>query len=197
MGYQSVHWEGEICPVCNEEVLDANGKHGVNCKKSGDIIQRHNDIRDYLYAQCRTAQLSPQKEQGDGDGLRPGDVYLPRWVGIQPAAIDVSVVNPLNANIVSKAAVEEGAAASEAAHRKCTKYAPYVAANNVSFIPFIMETFGGFGLDAIAFTKRLATQASRHRGTDYKTEKKHLFQKLSLTLQRGIAKMLIARMIAP
>lgn len=192
----SVHWEGQICPVCNEEVLDANGKHGVNCKKSGDLIARHNAIREYLAAQCRSAQLSPRTEEGDGR-LRPGDVYLPRWAGIQPAAIDVSVVNPLNAGVVSRAATDQGAAAAEAAERKCTKYAPYVAANNVSFIPFIMETFGGLGTDAIMFIKRLATQAARHRGSEYKTEKKHLFQKLSITLQRGIASMLISRMFDP
>ena len=72
----SVHSEGEICPVCNDEVLDANGNHGVNCKKSGDMIGRHNAVRDYLAAQCRTAQLSPRTEVGD-DNLRPGDVFLP------------------------------------------------------------------------------------------------------------------------
>ena len=112
-------------------------------------------------------------------------------------AFNVSVVNPLNTSVVSRAAKEQGVAAAEAAKRKCTKYAPYVAANNVSFNPFIMETFGGLGTEAVMFIKRLATQAARHRGTAYKTEKNHPFQKLSLTLQRGIASMLISRMVEP
>jgi len=192
----SVHQEGEMCPVCNEETLDANGNHGVNCKKSGDMISRHNAIRDYLASQCQTAQLSPRTEVGDEGNLRPGDVFLPRWAGIKPAAIDVSVVNPLKVGSVAKSAKEQGATAAKAAEDKCRKYAPYVAANDVSFIPFIMETYGGLGVDAIAFIKRLATQVARHRGTEYKTEKKHLFQKLSLTLQRGVAKMLTSRMIS-
>ena len=192
----SVHSEGEICPVCNEEVLDANGNHGVNCKKSGDMIGRHNAVRDYLAAQCRTAQLSPRTEVGD-DNLRPGDVFLPRWAGIRPAAIDVSVVNPLKAGSVAKSAKEQGATAIKAAGEKHKKYASYIAANNVSFIPFIMETYGGLGIEAIGFIKRLATQVARHRGTSYIDEKRHLFQKLSLTLQRGVAIMLTSRMHGP
>ena len=188
-----VHIEGETCPVCKEEVLDANGNHGVNCKKSGDMITRHNDLRDYLASQCRTAHLAPRIEE-QSDNIRPGDVFLPRWAGIRPAAIDVSVVNPLRAGAVAKSAQEQGATAAATAETKSKKYASYVATNNVSFIPFIMETYGGLGIEAISFVKRLATQVARHRGTEYKMEKKHLFQKLSLTLQRGVARMLTARM---
>ena len=191
-----IHREGEICPVCMDEVLDSSGKHAVNCKKSGDMIGRHNAIRELLLAQCRTAHLSPQKEVGDGQ-LRPGDIYLPRWEGIQPAAIDVSVVNPINAGILSKSANESGAAATAAANRKYAKYAAYVETSNVSFIPFIMETFGGLGYEASIFVKRLATYVARNRGSDYKTEKKHMFQKISLTLQREIAKMMVSRIVVP
>ena len=172
-----MHSEGEICPVCNDEVLDANGIHGVNCKKSGDMIGRHNAVRDYLAAQCRTAQLSPRTEVGDNN-LRPGDVFLPRWAGIRPAAIDVSVVNPLKAGSVAKSAKEQGATAIKAAEEKHRKYASYLAANNVSFIPFIMETYGGLGIEAIGFIKRLATRVARRRGTSYISTNKSVVARL-------------------
>ena len=107
----------------------------------------------------------------------------------------MSVVNPLKAGSVAKSAKEQGATAIKAAGEKHRKYDSYI--NNVSFIPFIMETYGGLGIEAIGFIKRLATQVARHRGTSYRDEKRHLFQKLSLTLQRGVAIMLTSRMHGP
>jgi hypothetical protein len=64
--------------------LDVRGVHSILCKTKGDIIIRHNAIRDVVHSYAKDAGLSPEKEKagilGDhGDKRRPADVYIPNF----------------------------------------------------------------------------------------------------------------------
>ena len=51
--------EGSQCTLC-PGVLDHLGHHAVTCKYGGDVVSRHNKIRDILVETCRRAQIGVQ-----------------------------------------------------------------------------------------------------------------------------------------
>ena len=52
--------EGKQCAVCKAG-LDSVGLHALQCRSGGDVIHRHNALRDCLYASCSAAALGPRK----------------------------------------------------------------------------------------------------------------------------------------
>ena len=68
------------------------------------------------------------------------------------------------------------------------------SANRIAFIPLPVETFGGWHSEAEKQIKRLGRELARSTsGTDQKTSTNHLFQRLSLTLQKGNAALILSR----
>ena len=61
------------------------------------------------------------------------------------------------------------------------------------FFPLVVETFGGWDADAVKLLKEIAHQDARRWGKDPSIEIKHFFQRLSVSLQRGNAALLIDR----
>ena len=95
----------------NNKSSDLYGDHHVTCRGNGDMISRHNILRDVIFTTCRTAALSPRKEVPSlipGSAARPADVFLPVWSQGKPAAIDVSVISSLQCLTVSEASCEQG-----------------------------------------------------------------------------------------
>ena len=79
--------------------LDAYGHHALCCKLGGDVVSRHNRLRDIFNDFCHSACLAPQLEMGgwSRDRTRPVDVLVPNWVLGKPAAFELSVTSTLNA----------------------------------------------------------------------------------------------------
>ena len=70
----------------------------VSCGGNGDKIHRHNSLRDVMFSVAQSATLSPRKELPSlisGCSSKPADVFLPYWTHGRPAALDVSVISPL------------------------------------------------------------------------------------------------------
>ena len=66
-----------------------------------------------------SAALAPTKEGRfllPGQGEKPADIFIPRWVGGKDAALDVTVINPLQEAQVQGAASNPGHALA-AAHK--------------------------------------------------------------------------------
>ena len=64
----------------------------------GDVVSRHNQLRDTFVQTCRFAGVSASIEAGSGLGhehlhTRPVDVLLPNWVCSKPAAL--GLVQPI------------------------------------------------------------------------------------------------------
>ena len=64
--------------------LDDFGHHALSCKHGGDVVSRHNKLRDIFSDFCQRACLGPRLEMGCGVGFtnsqfRPADVLVPNW----------------------------------------------------------------------------------------------------------------------
>ena len=77
-----------------------------------------------------------------GSSSRPADVYLPVWSRGQPAALDVTVISPMQQLTMSGASVTAGHALSVAENRKLVAHAS--TCRGIFFIPLAVETFGGW-----------------------------------------------------
>ena len=57
-----VYDESCICRFCGA-VSDTCGIHALSCTAGGDVVLRHNDVRDIIFQFCLRARLSPQLER--------------------------------------------------------------------------------------------------------------------------------------
>ena len=75
---------GSRCPSCSTQLLDPLGHHALTCKYNGDVVSRHNQLRNTFFESCRQAGVGGQMEVGSGLGhdewrTRPADVLVPNW----------------------------------------------------------------------------------------------------------------------
>ena len=77
--------------------------------------------------------------------------------------------------------------------RKRRETAEACRAEGLVFIPFAMETLGGFDTIAITQVKQLASALVRSKGSNEREAASQLFGRLSLNLMRGNAQMLASR----
>ena len=53
---------GCACRFCGM-VMDTKGSHCLSCVAGGDVLMRHNDIRDIIYRSARRGNLQPTLEK--------------------------------------------------------------------------------------------------------------------------------------
>ena len=88
------------CPFCPDIAFDPLGHHAVSCRHGGDVVIRHNRLRNIITDLCRCAHLSVRVEVGRGllgshTYARPAHVLVDGWDRAKPAAFDVTVTSPL------------------------------------------------------------------------------------------------------
>ena len=74
---------------------------------------------------AKQASLSPAKEESallPGSAEKPANVFIPGWANGRDAALDVSVVSPLQSQLIKKASEESGSAAKKRNNDKLSKY---------------------------------------------------------------------------
>ena len=74
---------------------------------------------------------------------RSADVFLPNWALGKPAALDVSIISPLQSQTVAEAALLKGHALNVGENRKLAAHQAECSAEGLSFIPLIVEALGG------------------------------------------------------
>ena len=186
------------CPACLQP-SDRLGDHALCCGQWGERIARHNAIRDHVYSMAATAVLNPVKEGRfilPGVDRRPADIYLPSWAEGRDAALDVTVINPLQQATVAEAAVTPGHSLSVAFDRKMRGAADDCARQGVSFIPMAFESLGGWHKTAEQQVKRLAQAVARQTGRDESECCSQATSRLSLLLMKGNAAILANRIPA-
>ena len=100
---------------------DRMGDHAMVCRIGGEPISRHNALRDALFNVAAEAGLSPVKEGRGllpGTGRRPADIFIRSWAGGRDAALDVTVIHPLQNATRRGAATTPGHALTTAYKRK-------------------------------------------------------------------------------
>ena len=73
----------------------------------GKQTSRHNTLRDAIFATAAGALLAPLEEERallPGSNNRPADVLIPHWTGGRDTGLDVAVVNPLGADLITREA---------------------------------------------------------------------------------------------
>eukprot|EP00662_Eupelagonemidae_sp_cell21_P057168 gene57168-biopygen107387 len=203
-------------PVCEEESrcnfcamrvgggLPDIGEHALRCKGGGDIVHRHDQLRDIWWRLCKAAGLRPEIEKPGllpGTMYRPADIWLYRYPGGGPAkiALDQKVVDPLQrkymvaAGQVSLAAAEayaDYAAERHDCEREC-------AARGIHFIPVVAEAYGGWGFEAQKALKAISEARASRAGMSPAQSLEYAYQSLAVSLWRSNARAVLARLAQP
>ena len=183
------------CPACGLH-SDKAGDHAISCGSDGERIARHNHLRDTLYHTAVSAALAPTREDRallPGTDARPADVLIPRWTHGKDTALDVTVVNPLQAALVAQAAKTAGHALTYAYKKKMTGAGTACQREGMVFIPLPAETLGGWHEQAVLQVRKLGSALARQTGQEESVAIAHLFQRLSVLLVRGNAALFLNR----
>ena len=123
------------------------GDHEIGCKFGGQRTTRHNKIRDTIYHTGLSACLNPQRETNNLDpesASRPADVLFTDFGTMGTVAVDVSVVSPLRADLMSHVLKEPGYALEHVRKEKLRKHHHTCQMNGMTCMPLPVETFGGW-----------------------------------------------------
>lgn len=180
------------CPFCKQSICQ-HGDHAACCKSKGDIITRHNRMRDVVDLICKDGLLNPQKEKagilGDNSKRRPGDVTIPIWHNGRSLAIDLAVICPVAPHHLKEAAPCEHYAQTA----KHDKYDQGFENTDYDFCPVVFETFGAVNEEGEHFLKKLFRVASNQQNIAHSVYAGKAWARLSCVLQRSIATMIMRR----
>ena len=128
-----------------------------------------------------------------GNDRRPADVFLPNWAEGRDAAIDVTVINPLQQQTVAEAAATPGHSLDVAYDRKMRGAADDCQRQGVAFIPLAFESLGGWHKTAEVQVRKIAQAMARQCGRDESECVSQATSRLSLLLMKGNAAILTNR----
>ena len=188
---------GSCCPYCPNHRLDPLGHHALTCKHGGDVVLRHNSLRDVFVESCHRACLGGQVEVGSGLGLdrlhsRPADVLVNNWHLGKPAAFDLTITSPLNPITLTEAGVRCGSSALFAEARKHNANDSKCAELGWVCIPLAVESYGCWGTEAQQSFSRLAARLAIQMGCSKSQATTIVYQRLSLSLVRANARALLS-----
>ena len=192
---------GSQCSLCPGSVLDHLSHHAVTCKR-GDVVTRHNRLRDCIVEVCRRAHIGVQVEVGNNltpshSKTRPADVLIPNWVMGRTAALDVSVTSPLNPQTLLEAGVTATAAALTTEERKHDENDPKCSELGWVCIPVVAESYGAWGREAtllfLTIASRIATLSNKPKSVTLSD----IYGRLNLQLVRANATSILARLMPP
>ena len=174
------------CPLCMQ-TMDIYGDHALCCKKSGDMITRHNRVRNLIYSFADIGLMSPELEKlgilgpTDRSRRRPGDISFKKWAPYRGLAIDVAVICPLAASHLS----EEEPCESYAVRQKYDRYEEGFKGSNYDFVALVFETSGAVNMDGLNVLKQIFRCASKRSCTGI----------LVFVLEHGLALLLAFRFL--
>jgi hypothetical protein len=141
--------------------------------------------------------MTPKREVArliDNSKSRPADILIP-WSSNRWAAVDVTITCPLQPNFIRKTADTGGVAAEAAECAKVKKHEQACETNGLAFIPFALETTGGYGKQAENMTKLMIRRLCERSFEAPCIISQRVWQVLSLVVQRGNASAIKKRMV--
>ena len=151
------------------------------------MLSRSLTNTDAIYATAASAHLAPTKEDRallPNTDNRPADVMVPNFIGGLHAGLDISVINSLQNQTVTRAATEPGYALTLRHQQKWAKYGDACLAEGIRFCPMIVEVLGGWHDEAAKLLKKLGQALARATGGEEEEVVRHLFGRLSILLQK-------------
>ena len=191
--------EGSQCTLC-PGVLDHLGHHAVTCKYGGDVVSRHNKIRDILVETCRRAHIGVQVEVGnnlthDHNKTRPADILLSNWFLGKPAALDVSITSPLNPLTLLEAGVLAKSAAQVTEARKHQANDPKFSELGWVCVPMVAESYGAWGNEASSIISSIASRLATSTCKSKSVVLNDIYGRLNVHLVRANATAILSRII--
>ena len=203
-----VYEEVSICHFCGM-VLDKAGIHSLSCTAGGDIVLRHNTIRDIIFYFCSRARLRPELEKV---GLledecvlvslrRPADVLVAhpsRTTSVsrhERRALDVKIINALGQDHLSATARHGLAAAEDYRDSQLELLDTYnlCDAAGILYEPLVFTAQGGVERHAESVLSQIATAIATAEDTSPSEVKAEMLQHISLSLARSAAKAVMRR----
>ena len=186
--------EKEIdCPVCMQKKIDIMGDHATCCARTGDLITRHNALRDMVCDVARQGLMSPVMEKkgilGSSSGRRPGDVTLPKWFGGKGLAMDIAVTSPFAKNHVKV----DSPCEYYAQNGKDKKYLKDFEGTDYEFAPIVWESTGALNQGGEEVLRQIMRAASKQQGREHSSYCGRQWALFSCCLQRSVAKQLLMR----
>ncbi|KAL5484534.1 hypothetical protein EMCRGX_G021052 [Ephydatia muelleri] len=166
---------GSLCPVCSQKALDPLGHHATT--HGGDVVTRHNLLRDVVANLFRQAHMGVTVEAGyglthDNSRSRPADVLVTRWE-------------------------KAGVAAVAAESRKYVANDPKCTELGWTCVPLAVETYGNWGVEAQETLSRLASLLAASHSVSKSKATADIYGCLNLTLTRSVARAILARGLRP
>ena len=153
------------CPLCSkgQNAVANDPWHFLICKSQSyrEVSTRHHAVKDALY---RAVLLTGGQAVGEVKGLQAGSDLRPDLQIVYPGRhvlSDVAVVHPLAARGRQHPA-NSTATAKDMEGRKRRKYAAIASRHDAELLPFVVETCGGLGPDALALLDLISGAASEH-----------------------------------
>jgi len=180
------------CPLCTQPI-NIYGDHATCCAKSGDLIIRHNTLRNLVNSIARDGLLNPVLEKngilGPTTGRRPGDVTIPNWEHGNGLAIDLAVTSPLiKSSMRIKAPCED-----YATNQKHRKYDVSFEGTDYSFCAMVFETLGAINEEGALVLRQLFRFAAKQLGREFSSFCGRTWARLSCSLQRSVAQAILNR----
>ena len=173
--------EPHVC-ICGS-VVDVRGSHALSCKHTSGRLTRHNHLNDIELRSLTRAKIPATREPAGllrSDGKRPDGLTLIPWRESRCLVWDVTVADTTAASYLPSTSISAGSAAELAAARKQAKYAEL--AQRYEFVPIAVESHGSYSATVTALLADLGRRLSA--ATSDAKETAHLFQRLSIALQR-------------
>jgi hypothetical protein len=183
---------GTTCRLCFKAPLDVMGRHSLTCMGGGLRTAVHNLVRDLVHRLASTALLGPRLEELCFQGRMGADLLLCNVPG-RPIAIDFAITH-LNASgsFARAAAAPGGAATRYAVEVKQTKYSVVAEAAGLDFRPCVFDTHGACDPQGMKLLRYIARAWGNRFDIVPSRAVPLVIQRVSATLMRGIAQLLLA-----
>ena len=182
------------CPLC-QQTMDIYGDHAVCCRKSGDMITRHNRVRDLIAEFASKGLLAPDLEKlgllgpTEKSRRRPGDVSFKRWAPNRGLAIDVAVICPVAVSHVH----EEDPCENYARLHKHARYDEGFQSSDYDFVAMVFETSGALNIEGLDVMKQILRCASKNSKMGHSAYCARAWTRISCCIQISVAKMILIR----
>jgi len=177
--------------------MDVYGHHASVCAVKGDRIKRHNLIRDIIYDFCYAAAWAPSKEKPyllPNTSERPADVFVPNYSFGKDLVLDVAITCPLQHKYLNDASATAGFACNDYAENiKQKNFQARVEQEGFLYLPFILETFGGFSDDVGDFIHRLSSNVATRLNDSKASIQKNMYEMISCVLMKSLARSVSSR----
>jgi hypothetical protein len=182
------------CPLC-KQTMDVYGDHALCCKKSGDLITRHNRVRNLIFKFADVGLLSPEMEKlgilgpTDRSRRRPGDISFKSWAPNRGLAIDVAVICPVAASHVS----EDEPCEVYAVRQKYDRYEAGFKGSDYDFVALVFETSGAVNADGLQVLKQIFRFASKRSFMGHSSFCGRAWARIGSCIQNSVAQMILNR----